>query len=55
MLKNIKTIHLKSETTDLYIRPSGTGPNIKIYIYGPQETYLEEMDRVGEYLNNMKL
>ncbi len=55
MLNNIKTIHLKSKTTDLYIRPSGTGPNIKIYIYGPQETYLEEINDVGDYMNNIKL
>jgi hypothetical protein len=55
MMDNFKTIHLSSQSSDLYIRPSGTGPNIKIYIYGPKESYLEEMEVVEEFIKKIQI
>ncbi|MHA1729536.1 MAG: hypothetical protein ACTSWY_12495 [Promethearchaeota archaeon] len=55
MLGNVKIIHLKSEKSDLYIRPSGTGPNIKIYVYGSKESYLDDMNSVAEYMEKLQI
>ena len=52
---NISDIYLTSNTTKLYIRPSGTGPAIKIYVFGPRETYLTEMKNVAEFMKNLKI
>ncbi len=39
MDNKIDVVYLQSETSVLFIRPSGTGPNIRVYIFGPPDTY----------------
>ena len=55
MLGNIKIIHLKTEKTDLYIRPSGTGPDIKIYIYGHENFYLNNINNIENFIQDLKI
>ena len=50
----IDTYRLKSEDSILYFRPSGTGPDVRFYIFGKRETHLEEIKRVMEFVNNYK-
>ncbi|MHA1897905.1 MAG: hypothetical protein ACTSU2_10965, partial [Promethearchaeota archaeon] len=50
-----KIIYLKSESSTLYIRPSGTGPNIRIYIFGASESYEEELNAVKKYVENIDI
>ncbi len=47
----IDIFELKSENSTLYFRPSGTGPNVRFYIFGKKETYLEEISNVMEFVN----
>ncbi|TXT56342.1 MAG: putative Phosphomannomutase [Promethearchaeota archaeon] len=46
----IKIYQLKSDDSTLYFRPSGTGPDIRFYIFGNRDTYLEEIERVKKYI-----
>ena len=48
----IDIFQLKSKDSTLYFRPSGTGPEVRFYIFGKKETYLEEIHKVMEYVNN---
>ncbi len=48
--KKIDIYQLKSENSTLYFRPSGTGPDVRFYIFGKRETYLDEIKRVQEYV-----
>ena len=41
---------LKSKDSTLYFRPSGTGPEVRLYVFGSRKTYLNEIQRFGEYL-----
>lgn len=43
-------IHLHSSNSDLYFRPSGTGPGVRIYIFGDKFTAEEELKTVENYL-----
>ena len=43
---------LKSESSTLYFRPSGTGPDVRFYIFGKRETHLNEIKKVQEYIKN---
>ena len=43
-------IHLQSNKSNLFIRPSGTGPEVRIYIFGPKETAEIELQQVKEYV-----
>ena len=50
---NINTIdifQLKSNNSTLYFRPSGTGPEVRFYIFGDRETHLEELKAVQDYI-----
>jgi len=47
----IDIFELKSENSTLYFRPSGTGPDVRFYIFGKNETYLEEIADVMEFVN----
>jgi phosphomannomutase len=47
----IDIFELKSENSTLYFRPSGTGPNIRFYIFGKKETHLKEILTVMEFVN----
>ena len=46
----VDVVYLQSETSVLFIRPSGTGPNIRIYVFGPKETYEQELSAVVKYI-----
>lgn len=46
----IDIYQLKSENSTLYFRPSGTGPNVRFYIFGKVETHLEEIQKVMEFV-----
>jgi len=46
----IDIYQLKSQDSTLYFRPSGTGPDVRFYIFGDRGTYLEEIDRVKNYI-----
>jgi len=48
----IDIYQLKSTESTLYFRPSGTGPKVRIYIFGKRETYLEEIKNVQDYIRN---
>ncbi|NVM44910.1 MAG: hypothetical protein HWN79_08330 [Candidatus Lokiarchaeota archaeon] len=47
---SIDIFRLKSEDSTLYFRPSGTGPEVRFYIFGNRETHLEELKVVQEYI-----
>ena len=46
----IDIYQLKSENSTLYFRPSGTGPEVRFYIFGKVETHLGEIKRVQKYI-----
>lgn len=46
-------IHLRSDESEIYIRPSGTGPNVRIYIFGPKETAKKELEIVRDKINGL--
>ncbi len=48
--EKIDIYQLKSEDSTLYFRPSGTGPDIRFYIFGKKETHLEEIQRVMNFI-----
>ncbi|MFW9969071.1 MAG: hypothetical protein ACFFDF_02645 [Candidatus Odinarchaeota archaeon] len=48
----IDIYQLKSENSTLYFRPSGTGPEVRFYIFGNVETYLDELKKVQNYVRD---
>jgi len=48
----IDIYQLKSDDSTLYFRPSGTGPDVRFYIFGKVETHLDEIHRVMEYIGD---
>ena len=46
----IDIYQLKSSDSTLYFRPSGTGPEVRFYIFGNVETHLDEIERVQNYV-----
>lgn len=46
----IDIYQIKSENSTLYFRPSGTGPDVRFYIFGKVETHLEEINEVMEFV-----
>ncbi|MFX1388447.1 MAG: hypothetical protein ACFE9Z_00110 [Promethearchaeota archaeon] len=46
----IDIYQLKSENSTLYFRPSGTGPEVRFYIFGKRETHLNEIKTVQEFV-----
>ncbi len=48
----IDIFQIKSKDSTLYFRPSGTGPDVRFYIFGKRETHLEEIYTVMEYVDN---
>ena len=49
---NIDIYRLKSEDSMLYFRPSGTGPDVRFYIFANREKYQEEINKVMQYVKN---
>ncbi len=50
--KMIDIYQLKSNDSILYFRPSGTGPEVRFYIFANRATYLEEIEGVKEFVRN---
>lgn len=48
----IDIYQLKSENSTLFFRPSGTGPDVRFYIFGKRETHLEEINKVQDFIKN---
>ncbi len=46
----IAIIHLHSDNSDIFFRPSGTGPGVRIYIFGAANTAKDELKRVEEFM-----
>jgi phosphomannomutase len=46
----VDIFQLKSGDSTLYFRPSGTGPEVRFYIFGKRETHLKEIKIVQEYV-----
>jgi len=49
-VNNVDIYQLKSVDSTLYFRPSGTGPEVRFYIFGKRETHLEELKTVQDYI-----
>ncbi len=49
----VDIILFKSETTEIYFRPSGTGPEVRIYVFGPASTAQDELETVAAKINEM--
>jgi len=49
-VNNVDLYQLKSADSTLYFRPSGTGPDVRFYIFGKRETHLEELKTVQDYI-----
>lgn len=49
-INNIDIFQLKSKNSTLFFRPSGTGPEVRFYIFGDSETHLEELKAVQDYI-----
>ncbi|MHA1373019.1 MAG: hypothetical protein ACTSR7_01855 [Promethearchaeota archaeon] len=47
----IDLYQLKSVNSTIYFRPSGTGPDVRFYIFGKRETHLDEIKDVQKYVN----
>ncbi|MHA1985977.1 MAG: hypothetical protein ACW98D_04990 [Promethearchaeota archaeon] len=43
---------LKSDNSTLYFRPSGTGPDVRFYIFGSVQTHLEELHKAMKYVES---
>jgi phosphomannomutase len=49
----IVIIHLHNDSTNIYFRPSGTGPSVRIYLYGPEATAKDELTKIQNKINEM--
>ena len=49
---NIDIYRFKSDNSMLYFRPSGTGPDVRFYIFANREQYQEEISQVMQYIKN---
>lgn len=48
----IDIFQLKSNDSTLYFRPSGTGPEVRFYIFGAKETHLSEIKTVQNFVKS---
>ena len=46
----IDIYQVKSVDSTLFFRSSGTGPDVRFYIFGKRETYLKEIQKVMKYI-----
>ncbi|MFX1588525.1 MAG: hypothetical protein ACFFC1_10240 [Promethearchaeota archaeon] len=49
-IQQIDIYQLKSNNSTLYFRPSGTGPDVRFYIFAKKETHLDEIKRVQNFI-----
>ncbi|MBY9005540.1 MAG: hypothetical protein KGD63_02175 [Candidatus Lokiarchaeota archaeon] len=43
---------IKSDNSIIYFRPSGTGPDVRFYIFGHRDTHLAEIEEVKNYVKD---
>lgn len=48
----VAIIFYKSENSMLYARPSGTGPKVRVYVFGDKNTCESELEAMAKYLKN---
>jgi phosphomannomutase len=46
----VDIFRLKSDDSTLYFRPSGTGPDVRFYIFGDVKTHLDEIKKVQNFV-----
>jgi phosphomannomutase len=46
----VDIFRLKSDDSTLYFRPSGTGPDVRFYIFADVKTHLEEIKKVQNFV-----
>ena len=51
----IDIYQLKSEDSTLFFRPSGTGPDVRFYIFANRETHMNEIKKVQKYVKKKYL
>jgi phosphomannomutase len=49
---NIDIYRLKSQDSMVYFRPSGTGPDVRFYIFANREKYQKEINKVIKYVKS---
>ncbi|MHA1602895.1 MAG: hypothetical protein ACTSVU_04705 [Promethearchaeota archaeon] len=49
----VAIIHLYTSDTNVYFRPSGTGPGVRIYIFGPKMTIEQDLLDLKENINKL--
>ena len=48
--ERVDIYELKSNDSTLFFRPSGTGPDVRFYIFGKRETHLDEIQKVMDFI-----
>ncbi len=46
----VDIILLKDESSEIYFRPSGTGPNVRIYIFGKKDVIKQQLNDIKQHL-----
>lgn len=49
----IAIVYLISKKIKVYFRPSGTGPGVRVYIFGPKDEIDAELDQIIQKINDM--
>ncbi|MHA1562675.1 MAG: hypothetical protein ACTSPA_11170 [Promethearchaeota archaeon] len=49
----IAIIHLWNNKSHIYFRPSGTGPGVRIYIFGPKDSIESELEEIRFKIEQM--
>ena len=49
----IAIIHLWNDKSHIYFRPSGTGPGVRIYIFGPKDSTESELEEIRLKIEQM--
>jgi phosphomannomutase len=49
----IAIIHLWNDKSQIYFRPSGTGPGVRIYIFGPKNSTKSELEEIRIKIEQM--
>ncbi len=50
---NIAIVHLIYKKINVYFRPSGTGPGVRVYIFGPKNEIDLRLDQIIQKINEM--
>ena len=50
---NLDIISFKEKNSSLFVRPSGTGNSVRVYVFGEKRTIEKEIKKVAEYIENL--